>query len=131
MRLLVDTHIWIWLVDNPKRLGRRTAHRLASPRNEVLLSSVSVWEFITLARKDRFSKVRDPVPWLERALTGWPLTEAGMTWEIAKEAGRISLPNGDPADRLIVATARVLDCPLVTADDEIIASGLVATLDND
>lgn len=131
MRLLLDTHVWIWLADSPHRLGRRTARRLSSPASEIFLSAVSVWEFVVLAQKGRFSRVRDPLPWIERALTGWPLQEVGLTWEVAKEAGLIALPQGDPVDRLLVATARVLGCTLVTEDEKIIESRLVPTLPND
>ena len=118
-------------MDNPRRLGRRTSRLLRSPQSEVLLPAVSVGEFISLVQQARFSRVRDPFPWLERALAGWPLLEVGLPWEIAQDAGRLSLPQGDPADRLIVATARVLACTLVTEDGKIIDSGLVDTLANE
>lgn len=131
MNLLLDTHIWIWIADHPQRLGRRTTRLLAAPQNHVWLSAVSVWEFIVLTRKGRFSKIRDPYPWLERALTEWPFQEAALTTEIVLEAGRFELAHGDPSDRLLIASARVLDCVLVTQDDKIIESGAVATIPND
>ena len=131
MRLLLDTHIWIWLADNPRRLGRRTSRLLAAPANEIRLSAISVWEFVVLAEKGRFSRLRDPRAWVARALTGCPLREVGLTWEIAQEAGRITLPHGDPVDRLLVATARVFECRLVTEDAKIIESRLVDTVPND
>lgn len=131
MRLLLDTHIWIWAADNPRKLGRRTTRQLQSRVNEIYLSAVSIWEFIMLAEKGRFPRVRDPLTWIEPALARWPLHEVGLSREIAQEAARISLPHGDPADRLLVATARVHACRFVTADAKIIDSGLVDTLVDD
>lgn len=131
MKLLLDTHIWVWAADSPSRLGRRTARLLQSPTNDILVSAVSVWEFILLVENRRFSRLQDPFPWLERALSAWPIHEVGVSWEVAREAGRISLPQADPADRLLVATARVHDCHLVTEDEKIIASRLVETIAND
>lgn len=129
--MLLDTHIWIWLVDRPKRLGRRTTRVLTSERTDGYLSAVSVMEFIQLAEKGRFGKTMDHEGWLQGALTGWPLIEVGATWEIAREAGKLRPDWADPADRWLMATARVLGCPLVTADAAIIDSGLVATIPND
>ena len=131
MRLLLDTHIWIWCAASPKHIGRRTARLLASPGNELWLSPISVWEFLQLARTGRFPRIRDPYAWVSGALTGWPYREAASTWQIAREAGDFEMPHGDPADRFIVATARLMQCTLVTQDEAIIASELVATIPND
>ena len=131
MRVLIDTHIWIWLADRPKRLGRRTARLLASDATDVFLSAVSVMEVIVLSEKGRLGKRFDHEAWLPQALTNWPLIEIGATWEIVREAGKLRPDWPDPADRWLMATARVLGCPLVTDDAQIIESGLVATIPND
>ena len=131
MNLLLDTHIWLWAVGDSRRLGRNTTRHLNSGANQVWLSPVSVWEFINLCRKGRFRGMRDPYPWIEDALDKWPVREAPFTFEIGLEAGRFELTHADPSDRLIIATARVLDCVLVTEDDKIIESGTVETIPND
>jgi PIN domain nuclease of toxin-antitoxin system len=131
MKLLVDTHIWIWMATNQKRLGKHTSRLLADTRNEVMLSSVSVWEQVQLIRGGKFANVRDPDPWMKRILKALPLQPIGLTHEIAREAGRFELPHRDPYDRLLVATARVLECALVTEDADIIASGCVKVVPND
>jgi PIN domain nuclease of toxin-antitoxin system len=131
VRLLIDTHVWIWSVIDPRRVGRRTRHALESSGSELWLSSVSVWEFINLAQKGRFQPVRDPYESLHHVLTSLSLQEAPLTHEIAAETGRFELPHRDPADRLIVATARVLGLTLVTGDQNIIDANVVPVLANE
>ena len=131
MKLLIDTHIWLWMINKPKRLGRRTAKLLANSRNEIFLSPISIWEVILLGRRGHFSKLRDPYPWLGKAMAEFKLIEAPLTDEIALEMGRFELGHDDPADRMLVATARVMGCPLVTDDEKIIESGCVEVVPND
>lgn len=131
MRLLLDTHIWLWSVDAPRRLGQRTRRLLDDSRNELWLSPLSVSEFVLLTRSGRFNRIAEPFRWLDRALDVLPLKDATLSREIALESGRFRLPHEDPVDRMIVATARVLDLILVTADQKIIESGAVRTVGND
>ena len=122
MNLLLDTHVWVWWHTRPKKLSR-PAHRLIEdPRNELWLSPVSVWEFVSLSGKGRFGPIRDPFHWLDEAIVRLPMRDAPITRAIALEAGRFRMSHDDPMDHLIVATARVLELTLVTADQSIIAS---------
>ena len=131
MKLLLDTHIWTWSVAESKKIGRTTARAIERSKDDLWLSSVSVWEFIRLSQKGQFSRIRDPFPWVEQALSRSPVRQAPLTHEIALEAGRFHMSHKDPFDYLIVATARVLNLVLVTADQEIIAANVVKTLEND
>ena len=132
MKLLLDTHIWTWAAEEPENLGARTADMLVDPVHELWLSPVSIWEVLTLFEKNRFRSVdRNPKTWLKRALSRWPLKDAAMSREIMLELGRFTLPQKDPADRFLVATARALGLRLVTADRKIIASGAVSVVPND
>ena len=131
MKLLIDTHIWIWLVNKPQHIGARTRRLLADLRQEVFLSPVSIWEVILIARNGRLGRSRDPYDWLARALAEPMLLDAPMSREVALEMGRFELPHNDPADRWLIATARVNRCKLVTADEKIIDSGAVETIPND
>ena len=131
MTVLIDTHIWIWLVNKPQRIGTRTRRLLADLRQVVLVSPVSIWEVILVARKGRLGRSTDPYRWLDKALSIPQLIEAPVTREIALEMGRFKLPHDDPADRWLAATARVLKCKLVTDDEKIIDSGVVETIPND
>jgi PIN domain nuclease of toxin-antitoxin system len=131
MRLLLDTHIWIWLSDAPERIGPRTISLLLDPQCAALLSPISIWEFQMLARKGRFPTLKDSSSWIARALGAFPLADAPYTRDAALEASQFTLPHKDPVDHFIVATARALGLTLVTADRNIIASGAVAVVPND
>lgn len=120
MRLLLDTHIFVWSLLEPRRRSRQIARAISNPRNEIWLSPVSTWEIITLCRKGRLKLDRDPVVWLSAAFSQSGFREAPFTHEIALAADSVVLPHGDPADRLLAATARVHGLTLVTADENLI-----------
>lgn len=128
MRILLDTHIWIWLVENPSRLGTQTAKELANTANELWLSPVSTWEVLTLHRKKRILLPTHPGDWLPQALAGIQ-RHAPLTHEIVLAAESLLL-HEDPADRFIAATAQVHDLTLVTADKRLLGLGTIRTMAN-
>jgi PIN domain nuclease of toxin-antitoxin system len=130
MKLLLDTHIWLWSLLAPKNLTRRVAGALQNPRNELWLSSISTWEVLVLSERGRIVLTESPRTWIDRALQAGPLREAPLTHEIALETFGLKFPHRDPADRFLVATARVLGLTLVTADKRLINSHQVAVLPN-
>ncbi len=81
-----------------------------------------------LCRKERIILERDPDEWLAQALAAPRIKDAGLTFEIAQETDRFRLPHKDPVDRLLVATARVLDMTLITADRKLIEAKECKTL---
>jgi PIN domain nuclease of toxin-antitoxin system len=129
-RLLLDTHIWLWSVGEPERLTRRVASALSSLENELWLSPVSVWELVVLKQKGRITLDEDLETLIPRALRTLPLREASLTFEVAREVGRLKLPHRDPADQFLVATARVFDLTLVTADQNLLEARAVPVLAN-
>ncbi len=125
MKLLLDTHIWIWTVAKSSRLSPRVAKALTDPANELWLSPISIWEFFLLHRKGRVKIPEGFTTWLTRALTAMPIKEAPLTFEVAQALPTIDLPQGDPADRFLAASANVFGLTLVTADDRLlVAPGL-------
>ena len=130
MRLLLDTHIWIWSLLQPAKLSSRVRAELESPDNELWLSPVSTWELLILIEKGRVSVDRDPVTWVAEVSRTVALREAPLTHEVAVESRVVDLPHQDPADRFLAATARVYDLTLVTADPRLLGSRRVATLAN-
>ncbi len=128
MKLLLDTHIWLWSQREPQRLGVRLQKELESSENELWLSPISSWEALTLHRKKRIVLHADPVSWLARATAS--LREAPLTHEIVAVSGQLQLPHSDPADRFLAATAKVLGLTLVTADRNLLGSTEIATLAN-
>jgi PIN domain nuclease of toxin-antitoxin system len=127
LNLLIDTHIWIWSKLEPKRIGKRAAEELSKSGNELWLSPVSVWEALALMQKGRI-RVENPLAWVERAAD--QLREAPLTQEIVRTSFALSLPDADPADRFLAATAKVLKLTLVTADQRLLGLGEIASLAN-
>jgi PIN domain nuclease of toxin-antitoxin system len=127
VKLLLDTHIWLWSKLEPGRLGRRARAELSNLDNELWLSPVSVWEALILMQKGRI-RVQDPFAWVERAAE--QLREAPVTQEIVRIGLALPLPQPDPADRFLAATAKVLKLTLLTADQSLLGLGDIATLAN-
>lgn len=130
MKLLLDTHIFLWSLVEPSRLSKRVAAELDTPSNELWLSPVVVWEVLILAEKARVSLQPDPVAWIRNVLLAVPFTEAPLNHEIAMRSRLIDLPSQDPADRFLVATALVYDLTLVTADERLLRCNSITTLPN-
>lgn len=127
MRLLLDTHIWLWNFQEPRRLGRRVQRYLQDKKNELWLSPISTWEALTLNHKGRIRIHEDLATWLALATAG--TREAPFTHEIALVARQLPL-HQDPSDRILAATAEVLDLTLVTADERLLGLGTIRTLGN-
>jgi len=135
VRLLLDTHFWVWLAFTDPRLGRRQLNAIerAARRGELYLSPISVWEVANLRRKGRLRLGKPTEHWVEEALR-WPgLNLSPLTPEIALASGVLPEPfHDDLADRIIVATARTTSSRLMTADARILAyasAGHVAVYD--
>jgi PIN domain nuclease of toxin-antitoxin system len=128
LNLLLDTHIWLWSLGEPDRLGQRLRRELTDGDNEIWLSPVSTWEALLLNAKGRIQIRGDLVRWLARATEH--LHEAPLTHEIVLAAQQLPLPHPDPADRFLAATALVLGLTLVTADERLLGLGNIATLSN-
>jgi PIN domain nuclease of toxin-antitoxin system len=130
VKLLLDTHIWLWSLVEPRRLGRRVSRELEAPENEVWISPISSWEILMLSRKGRIVLSGDPGVWIADALRRVGLREAALTHEVAVKSASLDLPHADPADRFIAASALVYDLVLVTADARLLASREIPTLAN-
>jgi PIN domain nuclease of toxin-antitoxin system len=130
MKLLLDTHIWLWSMLTPERLSRRVVSELESPKNELWLSPISVWEAAILAEKGRVQFDDEPRAWIGRALQRVAFKEAPLTREVALQSRAVDLAHQDPADRFLAATARVLDLTLVTADRRLLRGKTFRTLAN-
>jgi PIN domain nuclease of toxin-antitoxin system len=130
MKLLLDTHIWIWMVLEPARLSRRVARALDDAENQLWLSPISVWELLMLTQKGRVQLNEDAVAWTRRTLEQLQLHEAPLTTEVALETSTLNLAHSDPSDRLIAASAKVFEMTLVTADEKLIAASGIQVLAN-
>jgi PIN domain nuclease of toxin-antitoxin system len=116
VKLLLDTHIWIWSLLEPSRLAPRIAKALNNMANEKWLSPISIWECMVLVEKGRIKLNIGFEEWIARALTEFPPIEAPLTAEVILAMRKIHLPHRDPADAFLAATAKVFELTLVTAD---------------
>ena len=116
MKLLLDTHIWIWSFLEPRKIAPRTAKALQDPINEKWLSPISLWELMTLVEKGRVALNVSVEEWIGQALKEAPIREAPLTAEVVLATKKISLPHRDPADTFLAATALVFGLTLLTSD---------------
>ena len=130
MKLLLDTHIWVWGALTPERLSARVARELTRPENEIWLSAVSVWELRLLHDKGRVKLLPDAVTWINDNLSRLKIREAPFTFEVALAISSLKLPHNDPADGFIAATAKIFGLTLVTADEQLAALTDIAVLSN-
>lgn len=132
MKLLLDTHIWLWSHIDPSQLGKRLARALEDPTTELWLSPISVWEFLMLAERKRIRVARTTTPaeWVEAALARVPMGEAALNREVALRSRTVTLPHDDPADRFLAATADVYDLTLATADRQLLRGRGFRTMAN-
>ena len=119
MKYLLDTHIWIWWNMHPQKLSTRI-HSLLSASEQydsLLLSAISPWEFSKLLEKKRIGISCNPEEWIAEALDMTKLRLIPLTPTIAYRSTSLPQPfNGDPADQIIVATAREENATILTKD---------------
>lgn len=130
MRLLLDTHIWIWSLLAPERLGKKVSAALAASGTDLWLSPISIWEFLLLAERRRVVIDGKPRDWIETAWSSAPMHEAPLNREVALRSRTVEVPHQDPADRFLAATAEVYDLVLVTDDANLLAGKGYAKLAN-
>jgi PIN domain nuclease of toxin-antitoxin system len=122
MPAVLDTHAWIWWVTKDRRLSRRarTTIERAGGRGELFLSIFSVWEMAKKVEQGQLALDRPLDEWLDAALTAEGLQLAELTRAVIVDSCRLPQPShGDPADQIIVATARSLEAPVVTRDERL------------
>ena len=130
MGLLLDTHIWLWSLLDPDRLGGTARHALQSQENALQISPISVWEALLLADRGRVALDPDPFRWLRQAMSIAPIAEAPLTVDVALATRTVDVGHQDPADRFIVATAAVHGLTLVTADERLLRCRGIEVLPN-
>lgn len=128
MKILLDTHAWLWHLAGSKFLPKRIRHLIDDPENEVWISAISVWETLILGEKGKLVLSPDPTTWIHKALTLAPFKQAPVNHEIAIKSRELLLATEDPADRFIVATAVIFKLHLITKDKHILSCKEVPTI---
>ena len=124
--VVLDTQVLVWINLAPKKLTRKAMETMAEAET-LLIPSISLWEISMLVHYGRLELPCPPLDWFD-TVCGLPRVRLQeITPRIAVISGSTAM-HGDPADRLVVATAKALNCPLITADRKIQQLGLVATI---
>lgn len=117
--LLLDTHVVLWAALQDGRLGNKTTRAINQAAREdcLLVSAITPWEIGLLASKSRINLHRDVLQWIREMLEKPGINLVPLSPEIAVGSNHLPFEmHGDPADRILVATARHLGATLVTAD---------------
>jgi len=122
MKYLLDTHTWIWWHMNPSNLSKKVKQLISDINNysELLLSSISPWEFSKLLEKKRIGISCNPEDWLKKALEMPKFRLVELSPSIAYRSTVLPQPfHNDPGDQIIVATAREENATILTKADNI------------
>lgn len=128
--LLLDTHIWVWFLQGSRDLPPRLRRAIERSLDACHLSAISTWELAMLAARGRVTLDREIEDWTAAARDHLPVIEEPVTARIAMASMRLPLETQDPADRLIAATAQIVDLTLVTVDAKLRRIPGVRTLTN-
>jgi len=124
--IVIDTHILVWINLNPDKIPKSILNAIYSEK-QLGVAAITLWEIAMLVQKNRL-KLSVPVSeWLEEALSQDKIVLLPITPEIAVLSAGLKM-HGDPADRLISATALAHNCKLATVDGELLASGWLDTI---
>lgn len=121
--LLLDTHIWVWLINGDKRLSKRTLELIdqAAKENSLFISAISLWEMSMLVAKERILLDMPVLDWILKSLKAPGINLIHLSPKLAVESCYLpGVFHGDPADRIIVATARVEELTLVSSNQKIL-----------
>lgn len=125
-KLLLDTHIWIYLMEGDEKLSSSFIKNLDEHLDEgrILISAISIWEVGMLEEKKKITLKMDCLDWVEQSLDSPQIEVAPISPGIAIHSSRLPGEiHGDPADRILVATAYENNAVLVTHDDKILSYG--------
>jgi len=130
VKLLLDTHVWIWTQEDPDELGANARQMLLDGANELLVSSVSTLEIARMVSIGRLILTKELRQWVRDGLSSIQARSVAVDHEIAAQSYQLPEPfHRDPADRMLVASARLHDCTLVSADRLILEYAHVRSAD--
>lgn len=125
---LLDTHVWLWYLFGVDSLSSSARKLIDRSVEQCWLSPISVWEAGILHRRGKVELDPGLRAWIEDADKRLPLRPAPLTEEVALTSFEVDLDHADPSDRFLVATAKVYDLTLLTADRHLLVSSSVETI---
>ena len=124
MRILLDTHIWLWALTDSAAIPAVLRDRLRSKRDTFLISVASAWEIAIKARLGRLHLPRDPPAFLRAAMRDLPVVERPITLAHAARVAELPLHHRDPFDRMLIAQAQIEGLAIMTVDRAFDAYGV-------
>lgn len=125
-KLLLDTHVWIWIMNGEERISQsfRTLVNQQREKESLYISAISIWELGMLVERKRIELEMDCLDWVEQSLEGTGIDLLPLSPRIAIQSTRLPGEiHGDPADRILIATAFEHNAVLVTHDQKILNYG--------
>jgi PIN domain nuclease of toxin-antitoxin system len=127
--IVLDTHIWVWWVDNNARLTQKHQDWIQQYQSQGLgVSIIYCWEVAKLVELGRLTRSLVVDEWLAAALAYVAVQQLELTIPIIIQSTKLTGFHRHPADQIIVATAKIHECPVLTADAKILAFPEVQTL---
>lgn len=121
--ILLDTHTWIWWMADPQKLSSKATEAIhkAANHSAIGVSAISCWEIAMLVAKGRLGLTLDVEEWIEKSLKLPEVKLVELSPKISVLSTRLEgNPPNDPADKILIATAKAHSCPLVTRDQKIL-----------
>lgn len=119
MKLLLDTHVWLWMQAAPSQLSSTTADMIADPDNTVLLSAASAWEIAIKYALGRLPLPVAPGEYVPSRMARSGTTGLPLTHRHGLHVAELPMHHRDPFDRVLVAQAQLEDATLITADPQL------------
>lgn len=116
MRLVIDTHAWLWLQVEPERLPRSVLDLMEDPANDILLSAASAWEIAIKFERGRLDLPEAPMTYVPKRMAESGCQPVSVEHAHGLRAGQLPMHHRDPFDRLLVAQSQILGIPLVSGD---------------
>jgi PIN domain nuclease of toxin-antitoxin system len=124
MRLLLDTHAFLWWLDGNRRLPKRARALISEDSNIIFVSAASAWEISTKSRLGKLPGAMDVAADLPRIITAQAFTPLDITILHAQRAGHLPGEHRDPFDRMLAAQAQIEDLPIISNDEAFASFGV-------
>ena len=125
MRVLIDSHVLIWYVDQDNLLSPASHAAISDPTNDLLLSAGSIWEIGIKVGLGKIILTQPFKPWINQAISDLDVTVLPLNVEYVDVQSNLPRHHGDPFDRLIVAQAIVEQVSIISADANLDAYGII------
>lgn len=114
MRLLLDTHAFLWWLDGDRRLSKRARVLISDSDTDVIVSAASAWEISTKHRLGKLPGAEDVARDIVGCVASQQFTTLDITVHHAQRAGGLNIPHRDPFDRMLIAQAQMEDLPMIS-----------------